>query len=100
MVYDSPKAAHFDAWCGNGKLHPSDPVGLEYRWAAARMIARDIGVFNMQALTERSKNKIRRQLQSINVGRAVRVVLAGECVLCHEFGEDPEYRETDGTRAR
>lgn len=41
-MYDSPKAAHFDAY-HNGKLLAfNDPVGLQYRWAAADRIARDV----------------------------------------------------------
>lgn len=83
MVTDKPKAAHFDAWCNGGKLPPHDPIGLQYRWAAAGAIEREVcrDMFHADA------KAIRARLQQANAGRAVIVTLRDECPVCCGTGE-------------
>lgn len=83
MVTDSPKAAHFDAWHNGKKLHPLDPVGLQYRWAAAGAIELDVSNNMIRA----DKKAIRSRLQQANSGRSVIVTLDGECPVCCGTGE-------------
>lgn len=78
---DNPKAVHFDAWVNGGKLHPLDPVGLEYRWAAASAIDRDV-CSNMSAVVGFVRGEVRKRLQQANSGRKIIVTLAGECPTC------------------
>lgn len=42
MVYDPPKAAHFEAIRNGELLHGLDPVGLKARWAVARRLNCDM----------------------------------------------------------
>lgn len=42
MVYDRPKAAHFDCYQGGKLLPPNDETGLHLRWRAARLIEESV----------------------------------------------------------
>ena len=77
MVYDTPKAAHFDAYLkGKGKLADNDPVGLEYRWAAAARVQQE-AVSDMLRYTSNAIKDIREVLQMINCDREIVVTLRG-----------------------
>lgn len=41
-MYDSPKAAHFDAYFGEKKVGDMVEIGLKYRWIAARSVEQHI----------------------------------------------------------
>lgn len=77
MSYDSPKAAHFDAWRRGKKLPPMDAAGLEARWAMARAVA-EIGV-DMLAMSEDEKQAVREFLRTrYSFHSCIAVTLAGE----------------------
>jgi len=77
MVYDTPKAAHFDAYLrGKGKLPDQDSVGLQYRWAAAARVEQE-AVSDMLRYTTAALSDIREVLQIVNRNRTVVVTLSG-----------------------
>lgn len=86
-MFDTPKAVHFKAWIKEGELSARDPVGLEYRWAAASAVARDV-TDNMLRLSQEQVEAIRNRLNQANVGRIVRVSLV----------EDPSPFSSVGTQ--
>lgn len=77
MVYDTPKAAHFDAYLrGKGKLPDLDPVGLQFRWAAAARVQQE-AVSDMLRYTASALSDIREVLQIVNAKRKIVVTLRG-----------------------
>ena len=67
MAYDTPKAAHFDAYDNDGrKLAWNDELGLSARWLAAR-IAAEKGIGNL-----------------LRISASDRVILGEACRLASE----------------
>lgn len=48
-MYDSPKAAHFDAYRDGVKLGWNDPAGLDARWKVARVVSDRLSEVGMSA---------------------------------------------------
>ena len=63
MAYDSPKAAHFQAFLDGKELPPSSSLSIDMRWAAAR-IADIIGIQDMLHITEEQHSELARRLSS------------------------------------
>ncbi len=64
MCYDSPKAAHFDAYQRGELLPGNDPAGLLIRWHAARIIYARV-TCNMLRMSDRTKRKIADTLEAV-----------------------------------
>jgi hypothetical protein len=64
MCYDSPKAAHFDAYRRGELLPATDPSGLLLRWHAARIVYARV-TCNMLRMNASTKRKIADALDAV-----------------------------------
>ncbi len=64
MVFDSPKAAHFNVFANGKKLDDLDPAGLALRWAIAHR-CRDV-ISDMLNLTLMDRIRIGNIMAEVN----------------------------------
>lgn len=61
-MYDSPKAAHFQAFLDGKELPFNSKLSIDMRWAAAR-IADIIGIQDMLHITEEQHTELAKRLR-------------------------------------
>lgn len=81
-MYDSPKAAHFDAY-HDRELLPRTGLGLRLRWDAAVVVENILKIRSMIGLTDADKKRIDERLALMFAG-------TGFSVRRREHGEGME----------
>lgn len=72
-MYDSPKAAHFDAYINGKLLHHSNGAGLRMRWEFAERVESILGLRSMVGLTAADKERIDALARSLFQGTLISV---------------------------